>query len=85
LAVLCEHAPEFRVDAVVADVEAVPVPDRLRSAATAILNAGGRLHLAPIAASPIEPLHDPSALAAAIAAVVADVATVAEVTAEGRT
>jgi uncharacterized cofD-like protein len=85
LAVLCEHAPALRVDAVLADIDAVPVPDRLQSAAAAILNPGGRLHLAPVAASPIEPTHDPAALAAAIAAVVADVATTPRVAAEGRT
>jgi len=85
LAVLCEHAPALRVDAVLADVDAVPVPDRLYSAATAILSPGGSVHLAPVAASPIEPSHDPVALAAAIAAVVADVATTPDVAAEGRT
>ena len=85
LAVVCEHAPALRVDAVLADVDAVPVPDRLHSAATAILSPGGRVHLAPVAASPIEPSHDPAALAAAIAAVVADVATSPDVAAEGRT
>jgi uncharacterized cofD-like protein len=85
LAVLCEHAPALRVDAVLADVDAVPVPDRLHSAATAILSPGGSVHLAPVAASPIEPSHDPVALAAAIAAVVADVATTPDVAAEGRT
>ena len=85
LAVVCEHAPGLRVDAVLADVDAVPVPDRLHSAATAILSPGGRVHLAPVAASPIEPSHDPAALAAAIAAVVADIATSPDVAAEGRT
>jgi uncharacterized cofD-like protein len=85
LAVLCEHAPALRVDAVLADIDAVPVPDRLQSAAAAILHPGGHLHLAPVAASPIEPTHDPAALAAAIAAVVADVATPPRVAAEGRT
>jgi uncharacterized cofD-like protein len=85
LAVVCEHAPGLRVDAVLADVDAVPVPDQLHSAATAILSPGGRVHLAPVAASPIEPSHDPAALAAAIAAVVADIATTPDVAAEGRT
>ena len=33
LAVLAEHAPELRVDAVLADIGAVPVPDRLHRAA----------------------------------------------------
>jgi uncharacterized cofD-like protein len=85
LAVLCEHAPALRVDAVLADIDAVPVPDRLHSAAAAMLTPGGRVHLAPIAAGPLEPSHDPVALAAAIAAVLADVATSPEVAAEGRT
>jgi uncharacterized cofD-like protein len=85
LAVLCEHAPALRVDAVLADIDAVPVPDRLHSAAAAMLTPGGRVHLAPVAAGPLEPSHDPAALAAAIAAVLADVATSPEVAAEGRT
>jgi uncharacterized cofD-like protein len=85
LAVLCEHAPALRVDAVLADIHAVPVPDSLHAAAAAILSPGGCLHLASVAASPIEPTHDPAALAAAIAAVVADVAISPEVAAEGRT
>ncbi len=85
LAVLCEHAPALRVDEVLADIDAVPVPELLHSAAAAILTPGGRVHLAPVAASPIEPSHDPAALAAAIAAVLADVATTPEVAAEGRT
>jgi uncharacterized cofD-like protein len=85
LAVLCEHAPALRVDAVLADIDAVPVPDRLQSAAAAMLTPGGRVHLAPIAAGPLEPSHDPAALAAAIAAVLADVATSTAVAAEGRT
>ena len=43
LDVLAEHAPQLRVDAVLADVAAVPVPDRLRRAAAAMLaaRAGG--------------------------------------------
>ena len=85
LAVLCDHAPALRVDEVLADIDAVPVPERLRAAAEAILAPGGRVHLAPVAASPIEPSHDPAALAAAIAAVLADDATTPEVAAEGRT
>jgi uncharacterized cofD-like protein len=85
LAVLCEHAPALRVDAVLADIDAVPVPDRLQSAAAAMLTPGGRVYLAPVAAGPLEPSHDPAALAAAIAAVLADVATSPEVAAEGRT
>lgn len=66
LQVLCEHAPRLRVDAVLADVAAVPVPDRLRRAAAEILNPGGRVHLAPVAADDALPRHDPAALAEAI-------------------
>jgi uncharacterized cofD-like protein len=72
LAVLSEHAPELRVDAVIADEAAVPVPDRLGRAAGAVLAPGGRVHLAPVAAAdPAVPRHDPPALAEAIAAVLA--------------
>ena len=72
LAVLAEHAPELRVDAVLADTGAVPVPDRLHRAAAVLLAPGGRVHLAPVAAAdPITPRHDPRALADALAAVVA--------------
>jgi hypothetical protein len=70
--VLAEHAPELRVDAVLADTGAVPVPDRLHRAAAVLLAPGGRVHLAPVAAAdPITPRHDPRALADALAAVVA--------------
>jgi uncharacterized cofD-like protein len=70
LAVLAEHAPELRVDAVLADVGAVAVPDRLRRAAAPMLSPGGRVHLAPVAAAdPTTPRHDPGALAVALAAV----------------
>ena len=70
LAVLAEHAPELRVDAVLADTRAVPVPDRLRRAAAGMLAPGGRVHLAPVAAEdPATPRHDPVALADAVAAV----------------
>jgi uncharacterized cofD-like protein len=72
LAVLAEHAPELRVDAVLADVGAVALPDRLHRAAAAVLAPGGRVHLAPVAApDPTTPRHDPAALADALAAVVA--------------
>jgi uncharacterized cofD-like protein len=74
LAVLAEHAPELRVDAVLADVGAVPVPERLRRAAAAMLAPGGRVHLAPVAADPTTPRHDPAALADALSAVLARVA-----------
>jgi uncharacterized cofD-like protein len=72
LAVLSEHAPELRVDAVIADEAAVPVPDRLARAAGVVLSPGGRVHLAPVAAvDPVVPRHDPAALAEAIGAVLA--------------
>jgi uncharacterized cofD-like protein len=70
LAVLAEHAPELRVDAVLADVDAVAVPERLTRAAAGMLAPGGRVHLAPVAAAdPTTPRHDPEALAAALAGV----------------
>ncbi len=71
LAVLAEHAPELRVDAVLADVGSVPLPDRLHRAAARLLAPGGRVHLAPVAAADPTPRHDPVALADALAAVVA--------------
>lgn len=73
LAVLSQHAPALRVDAVLADDAAVPVPDRLHRAAAAMLSPGGRVHLAPVAvADPAVPRHDPAALAAALGAVLAE-------------
>ncbi|HEX8519676.1 MAG TPA: uridine diphosphate-N-acetylglucosamine-binding protein YvcK [Pseudonocardia sp.] len=70
LAVLAEHAPELRVDAVLADVGSVAVPDRLRRAAAGLLAPGGAVHLAPVAAAdPTTARHDPAALADALAAV----------------
>jgi uncharacterized cofD-like protein len=73
LAVLADHAPELRVDAVLADVDAVPIPDRLNRAARAVLAPSGRVHLAPVAAAdPTTPRHDPRALADALAAVLGD-------------
>ncbi|MFC4946466.1 gluconeogenesis factor YvcK family protein [Pseudonocardia sp. GCM10023141] len=73
LAVLSQHAPALRVDAVLADVAAVPVPDRLQRAAAAMLSPGGRVHLAPVAvADPAVPRHDPAALAAALVAALSE-------------
>jgi uncharacterized cofD-like protein len=63
LDVLCEHAPGLRVDAVVADLDSVPVPDRLRRAADAL---GAHAQLAPIAAAGAPERHDPGALAESI-------------------
>jgi uncharacterized cofD-like protein len=60
LDVLSEHAPDLRVDAVIADIDSVPVPDRLRRAAAAL---GATAHLSPIAASGAPERHDPVALA----------------------
>ncbi|MGQ0575890.1 MAG: gluconeogenesis factor YvcK family protein [Pseudonocardia sp.] len=72
LAVLSQHAPELRVDAVLADVAAVAVPERLRRAARGMLSVGGGVHLAPVAASDrAAPRHDPVALADALVPVLA--------------
>ena len=72
LAVLSQHAPALRLDAVLADVAAVPVPERLRLAAATMLSPGGRVHLAPVAAAdPLVPRHDPVALAEALGFVLA--------------
>jgi uncharacterized cofD-like protein len=73
LAVLSQHAPELRVDAVIADVAAVPVPERLHRTAAAMLAPGGRVHLAPVAAAdPAVPRHDAAALADALGVVLAE-------------
>jgi uncharacterized cofD-like protein len=73
LAVLSQHAPALRVDAVIADVAAVPVPERLYRAAAVMLAPGGRVHLAPVAAvDPTVPRHDPVSLASALGAVLAE-------------
>jgi uncharacterized cofD-like protein len=73
LAVLSQHAPALRVDAVIADVAAVPVPERLHATAAAMLAPGGRVHLAPVAAAdPAVPRHDPAALADALGVVLAE-------------
>ncbi len=77
LAVLSAHAPALRVDAVLADIAAVPVPDRLIRAASTMLSPGGRVALAPVAADPGPgdagrgARHDPVALADALAEVLA--------------
>jgi uncharacterized cofD-like protein len=76
LAVLSQHAPELRVDAVIADVAAVPVPERLHRSAAAMLAPGGLVHLAPVAAAdPAVPRHDPAALADALGVVLAELDT----------
>ncbi|HEY7813050.1 MAG TPA: uridine diphosphate-N-acetylglucosamine-binding protein YvcK, partial [Nakamurella sp.] len=67
LVVLSQHAPGLHVDTVLADVHAVPLPQRLKSAARRM---GARLELASIAENH-GPRHDPAALAEALARVVA--------------
>lgn len=72
LAVLAQHAPGLRFDAILADTAAVGVPDRLRRAAREMMGDGGRVFVAPVAAAdPLVPRHDPVALAAALRAIVA--------------
>ncbi|GAA1831015.1 uridine diphosphate-N-acetylglucosamine-binding protein YvcK [Pseudonocardia ailaonensis] len=66
LAVLAAHAPELRFDVVLADSGSVAVPRRLRREAETMMGAGGRVHLAPVAAGPLVPRHEPTALAAAL-------------------
>jgi uncharacterized cofD-like protein len=63
LDVLFQHAPELRVDAVIADRDSVPAPARLREAAAAL---GARAHLAEIADPGVAGRHDPDALASCV-------------------
>lgn len=73
LAVLAQHAPQLRFDAVLADVGAVAVPHRLRRTARDMMVADGRVHLAPVAAAdPLVPRHDPAAVAVALREVLTD-------------
>ncbi|WP_308209364.1 gluconeogenesis factor YvcK family protein [Allokutzneria sp. A3M-2-11 16] len=60
LQVLAEHAPGLRVDAVIADTDSVPTPDRLRRAASTL---GGTARLSRIARTGAPDRHDPDALA----------------------
>ena len=60
LDVLFEHAPELRVDAVIADRDSVPDPASLRRAARRL---GGRAHLGAVGDPVVEGRHDPDALA----------------------
>ncbi|GAA3431109.1 gluconeogenesis factor YvcK family protein [Kutzneria kofuensis] len=60
LDVLCQHAPRLRVDAVVADVDSVPTPERLRTAAASL---GATAHLSTVTAGGAADRHDPAALA----------------------
>ncbi|MDI2027349.1 uridine diphosphate-N-acetylglucosamine-binding protein YvcK [Saccharopolyspora sp. TS4A08] len=65
LDVLSQHAPRLKVDAVLADVDSVPTPDRLRSAASKL---GAQTLLDEIAAPAVPGRHDPQALAASLRA-----------------
>ncbi|MFK0251526.1 uridine diphosphate-N-acetylglucosamine-binding protein YvcK [Amycolatopsis azurea] len=60
LDVLFEHAPELRVDAVIADRDSVPSPARLRDAAGEL---GARALLGAVADPVVTGRHDPDALA----------------------
>ncbi|UOZ02547.1 MULTISPECIES: uridine diphosphate-N-acetylglucosamine-binding protein YvcK [unclassified Amycolatopsis] len=60
LDVLSEHAPDLRVDAVIADRDSVPDPANLRRAAERL---GGRAHLGAVADPEVAGRHDPDALA----------------------
>jgi uncharacterized cofD-like protein len=61
LDVLARHAPRLRVDAVLADNGAVPMPERLSKAVGAL---GGVAYLAELALAGTRDRHDPVALAA---------------------
>jgi hypothetical protein len=62
LDVLCQHAPRLRVDAVIADIDSVPTPDRLIRSAGAV---GARAYLSRVAVPGAPERHDPAALAEA--------------------
>jgi uncharacterized cofD-like protein len=63
LDVLFEHAPRLRAHAVIADVDAVPTPERFVAAAAEL---GARAHLARVAAADAPERHDPVALAGSL-------------------
>lgn len=67
LDVLSAHAPNFKIDTVLADIGAVALPGRLQAAGARL---GARLDLARIA-YPGTPRHDPHELAKALSAVLA--------------
>jgi uncharacterized cofD-like protein len=69
LDVLCQHAPRLRVDAVIADIDSVPTPDRLIRSAGAV---GAQAYLAKVAAHGAPERHDPVALAACLRAAIGD-------------
>jgi len=60
LDVLCEHAPRLLVDSVIADVDSVSTPDRLRRAAESL---GATLRLDAVSSAKAPERHDPDALA----------------------
>jgi uncharacterized cofD-like protein len=70
LEVLREHAPDLRVDAVLADPRSVDDPDELARAAAAL---GGRLLMRQVSVGDGSPRHDPLRLAAAYRDLFADV------------
>jgi uncharacterized cofD-like protein len=65
LDVLSQHAPQLRVDAVLADAGSVPTPDRLRAAAA---DLGAKTVLDKVATPSLPGRHDPEALAASLTA-----------------
>lgn len=65
LDVLSQHAPQLRVDAVLADADSVPTPDRLRAAAAGL---GAQTLLDKVATTTLPGRHDPEALAASLLA-----------------
>jgi uncharacterized cofD-like protein len=65
LDVLSQHAPRLRFDAVLADADSVPTPNRLRAAAAGL---GAQTLLDKIAAPAVPGRHDPQALAASLRA-----------------
>jgi 2-phospho-L-lactate transferase/gluconeogenesis factor (CofD/UPF0052 family) len=67
--VLSQHAPELRIDAVLADQRSVPVPDLLARSATAL---GARTVLTPVGQPDGSPRHNPAALADAVRSVQAE-------------
>jgi uncharacterized cofD-like protein len=66
LAALLEHAPDLRIDTVLADIRSVRDRDTLE---TAVEAAGARLVVADVAAADGSPRHDPAKLAVAYDAV----------------
>ena len=64
LDVLAGHAPELRIDVVLADAEAV---GDARGLMATVAGTGGRLVLAPVARNDGTPRHDPDRLAEALA------------------